>query len=44
MDHMDGIERLFMEFEVVNFGDTDNNKTIDLFNGGYKKLGFLQKN
>lgn len=37
MDHMDGIERLFKEFNVANFWDTDNNKTIDSFNGGYKK-------
>lgn len=34
---MDGIERLFKEFNVVNFWDTDNNKKIDSFKGIYKK-------
>lgn len=45
MDHMDGIERLFKEFNIINFWDTDNNKTIDSFNGIYKKrkLGLLPK-
>ena len=37
MDHMDGIERLFKEFNIANFWDTDNNKTIDSVNGIYKK-------
>lgn len=37
MDHMDGIERLFRKFDVVNFWDTDNNKTNASFNVGYKK-------
>ena len=29
MDHLDGIKRLFSDYEVINFWDTDNNKTID---------------
>lgn len=28
MDHMDGIENLFSQFEVLNFWDTDNNKKM----------------
>ena len=29
MDHMDGIKDLFDEFQILNFWDTANNKTID---------------
>ena len=29
MDHMDGIKKLFDEFEVLNFWDTENTKTMD---------------
>lgn len=29
MDHLDGIKRLFSDYEVINFWDTDNNKTMD---------------
>lgn len=28
MDHMDGIQNLFSEFNVINFWDTDNDKTM----------------
>lgn len=28
MDHMDGIKDLFTEFDVLNFWDTNNNKSI----------------
>lgn len=39
MDHMDGIKNLFNTFEVINFWDTKNNKTMEIFdnNGSYKK-------
>lgn len=39
MDHMDGIKRLFREFDVINFWDTGNNKEIDEndFYGQYNK-------
>ena len=38
MDHMDGLQALFNNFEVTNFWDTDNNKVIDSFEDGrYKK-------
>lgn len=30
MDHIDGIEKLFKEFEVLNFWDTDNNKEMNI--------------
>lgn len=38
MDHMDGIKRLFTEFNIINFWDTDNNKEItpNNFFGQYK--------
>ena len=29
MDHLDGIKNLFSSFEVINFWDTVNNKTMD---------------
>lgn len=29
MDHLDGIKRLFSNYKVINFWDTDNNKTMD---------------
>lgn len=29
MDHMDGIKKLFSNFSVINFWDTDNNKTME---------------
>lgn len=29
MDHMDGIKNLFENFDVINFWDTNHNKTID---------------
>lgn len=34
MDHMDGIEKLFSNFEVTNLWDTDNAKEMDE-NGGW---------
>lgn len=39
MDHMDGIKRLFTEFNIINFWDTDNNKEITPNNyfGQYKQ-------
>lgn len=29
MDHLDGIEKLFDEFSIINFWDTDNNKEMN---------------
>lgn len=39
MDHMDGIEELFNNFDVYNFWDTENNKEMDENSswGSYKK-------
>lgn len=37
MDHMDGIYKLFYEFNVCNFWDTKNNKSMDEIGGRYKK-------
>lgn len=39
MDHMDGIKEFFDSFEVLNFWDTENNKTTDDTSdwGRYKK-------
>ncbi len=38
IDHMDGFKRLFDEFNVMNFWDTENNKKIENFQEcAYKK-------
>ena len=39
MDHMDGIKEFFDSFDVLNFWDTENNKTMDDTSvwGRYKK-------
>jgi len=39
MDHLDGIQDLYSEFDITNTWDTDNNKTIDLNSNfaGYNK-------
>lgn len=39
MDHLDGIQDLYSEFDITNTWDTDNNKVIDLNEsfGGYNK-------
>lgn len=41
MDHMDGIKRLFTEFNVINFWDTHNNKTLENNFVQYKKDDWL---
>lgn len=37
MDHMDGIKKLFTEFDVINFWDTHNEKKSDNYFGQYKE-------
>ncbi len=41
MDHMDGIKRLFEEFQVINFWDTYNKKTLENNFVQYKKDDWL---
>lgn len=39
MDHMDGIERLYKNFEIINFWDSDHAKTMESISdeGGYSQ-------
>ena len=34
MDHMDGLNELLKQFDVINFWDTDNNKKMDKYSFG----------
>lgn len=34
MDHLGGVKKLFDEFEILNFWDTNNNKVINSWGGG----------